>query len=227
MKYRAKTSLLAGLLFLATGADDSLASSWSVTGISQNDTLNIRSLPSSKSDLLGEIPANGSDISVIRCIGVARIEQLEATDEQTIKKALSKSWCLVRYKSTTGWVSANYLKLGEKPVATDRRGLSSAPVWLAVFSSRDLVTATNKAISYQSNFPFVSVMASQSGFYAVALGAGAPDVLEQQRRILISRNSIPIDSYLTAGNSFIEVAWPKPRSIDELKKFAGNLLELW
>ncbi|MGI9464408.1 MAG: SH3 domain-containing protein, partial [Aestuariivirgaceae bacterium] len=64
-----------------------------VTGVSSNDVLNIRSGPSSKNPIVGEIPPNGRGVGIEGCKS-------------------NSNWCVVLYRCYRGWASTRYLTQG-------------------------------------------------------------------------------------------------------------------
>jgi hypothetical protein len=108
---------------------------YAVKGISANDTLNIRQLPSAKAKIVGKIPPKGkpqitileiSHVGTIECVSKptldAEVNVFKEEDNAIfarfgtiMKKAPigndlpNQSWCRIKYKNTTGWVNAKYL----------------------------------------------------------------------------------------------------------------------
>jgi len=66
-----------------------------VRGIADNDVLNMRQGPSSKTGIVGIIPPNAGGIDVKTCRAVA---------------GYSKAWCKVSYDCKDGWVYSRYLQ---------------------------------------------------------------------------------------------------------------------
>ena len=88
---------------------------WAVTGVKNNDVLNIREKPSASSKIIGSIPPNGDGITNISCIGEMSYEEYEkATDAQREKRKHDR-WCKVSYKGLTGYVKGMFLTQGNGP----------------------------------------------------------------------------------------------------------------
>jgi len=98
---------------------------YQVVGVAENDSLNIRSQPNARAEIIGTLPANSF------------IDVLEASPDE--------SWALVSFDFTTGWVSARFLRITERqnpstgapPLPGVLICQSTSPAWDATLSTRD------------------------------------------------------------------------------------------
>src|SRR5262245_22235193 len=65
-----------------------------VTGVSANDTLNVRAEPGRTDTLVGQIPPNATGIRVAQC---KRVPPTNAT------------WCFIQYQALSGWVNGRFI----------------------------------------------------------------------------------------------------------------------
>jgi len=78
--------------------EDSVATVFfKVVKVADNDVLNIRRLPSSSSEKIGQIASNESCLVYMK------------------RRDDSKNWVKVSYKGVTGWTSLNYLQINDSP----------------------------------------------------------------------------------------------------------------
>ncbi len=136
---------------------------YSVKGITANDTLNIRQLPSPKAKITGKIPAKikpeitiveSSHVETIECVSKptldAEVNVFKEEDNAIfarfgtiMKKAPigndlpNQSWCRIKYKNTIGWVNAKYLNYAcsQEISETGTKGVCKPISW-ATFSSK-------------------------------------------------------------------------------------------
>jgi uncharacterized membrane protein len=88
--------LLPALILCSIAATAALAApsaTYSISGVADNDTLNIRAQPNPHAATIGSIPANAHGIT--------------ATGQQ--QQAGNSVWREIRYQSTQGWVNSHYL----------------------------------------------------------------------------------------------------------------------
>jgi hypothetical protein len=111
-----------------------------VTGIAQNDVLNIRGSPGSQSEIVGAIPPNGRDVKIVG--------------------APEGDWVPIDYYSQRGWVHSRYLRsdmdIGQECLETSEM-VETQPIAKSV----DLKTGTTKL---QSGSLDVEVMVEQGEF---------------------------------------------------------------
>ena len=115
-------SLPAILCAAALGATAALATAdgpdyFQVTGVAQDDVLNIRATPSGSGTLLGSIPADANGIVNFGCVGGMDMQEwLDATEEERAAAAKTR-WCKVGYDRTIGWSAGWFLTEGSEPDA--------------------------------------------------------------------------------------------------------------
>jgi len=97
---------------------------WNVTGVEQDDVLNIREKPDPHAKKVGEIPADGTCVKNLGCVGGLTFEEFTTLSDEE-RKSIERErprWCKVDYEGTVGWVSGRYLEEGfcEHPVGQSR-----------------------------------------------------------------------------------------------------------
>ncbi len=96
---------------------------WRVTGVGQDDVLNIREEPDPHSRKVGEIPPDGTCIVNLGCVGGLTLEEFTTLSDEEKKKIEHERprWCKVEYEKTVGWVAGRYLTEGycEQPADED------------------------------------------------------------------------------------------------------------
>jgi hypothetical protein len=97
---------------------------WQVTGVEQDDVLNIRDKPDPHAKKVGEIPPDGTCVKNLGCVGGLTFEEFTTLSDEE-KKSIERErprWCKVDYQGTVGWVSGRYLGEGfcEQPVGQSR-----------------------------------------------------------------------------------------------------------
>ena len=88
-----------------------------VTGVSENDALNIREAPEAGATKLGEIPWNGDGIRNLGCEGGLSFAEWEGATEAERKAAAQTRWCRVSHDGVEGWVAGWFLAEGSDPAA--------------------------------------------------------------------------------------------------------------
>ncbi len=89
--------------------------SWAVTGVSADDALNIRDVPSADSRTLGRIPPNAHGLKNLGC------RRNEPSFEKWVKMSEEQRrdarllWCRIEYHGTTGWVAGRFLRKDDQP----------------------------------------------------------------------------------------------------------------
>lgn len=89
------TLVIAASLAAIPAAACACCDTWQVTGVSEDDVLNMRSGPSHRFSRVGAIPARTA--CVIK------------------SNTCEKNWCLVSYAGTDGWVNTKYLRFFHSP----------------------------------------------------------------------------------------------------------------
>ncbi|MEA1953324.1 MAG: SH3 domain-containing protein [Campylobacterota bacterium] len=99
--------LLTNLVFADADGPDY----FKITGVANDDVLNIRTDANARATKIGEIPAGARCVKNLGCTGgLTMIEYTELSAEE--KKAILRKrprWCHIEYDGKRGWVSARYL----------------------------------------------------------------------------------------------------------------------
>jgi heat shock protein HslJ len=85
---------------------------YAVTGVANNDALNIRTKPSASGTLIGSIPPNGDGIANLGCVGGLTYQEWEDATEEERAAGVKTRWCRVGYDRTIGWVAGWFLTEG-------------------------------------------------------------------------------------------------------------------
>ena len=119
-----RATMRASILFSAAAALILCASSahpdadgpdfYSVTGVADDDVLNIRIEPDPHAKKIGEIPPDGTCLRNLGCQGGLTFREFtELSEEQKAKRlAEHPRWCRIEYRGVTGWVAGRYLREG-------------------------------------------------------------------------------------------------------------------
>lgn len=99
---------------------------FAVTGVANNDVLNIRTKPSVSGELIGSIPANGDGIANLGCKGGLTYQEWESATEEERAAAVKTRWCRVGYDRTIGWVAGWFLTEGSREDQFRAGGLLSS-----------------------------------------------------------------------------------------------------
>jgi len=85
-----------------------------VTGVPDDDVLNIRTRPDPTAEIIGQIPPDGSCVRNLGCQGGLTFQEFtELSEEQkAVRLKENPRWCKVRYRDVEGWVAGRYLKEG-------------------------------------------------------------------------------------------------------------------
>lgn len=88
---------------------------WAVTGVSSNDVLHLRDVPSADSKSLAKIPPNARGLKHLGCRrNQPPMEQWARMNEAQRREALTQ-WCRVDYRGQEGWVAGRFLKRDSGP----------------------------------------------------------------------------------------------------------------
>lgn len=146
-----RTAFLISLLAVTTAGAQQLPPVYQVTGVAQDDTLNIRAEPSAKSAIIGEIYAY--DIAV---------EILHLTDDG--------KWGYVGARADNGWVAMRFLKHDPSPepylVPRPLACSGTEPFWNIGLYPRGSEFQTPDIP--RTDISVTSEGVAESGFYAVA-----------------------------------------------------------
>jgi hypothetical protein len=83
---------------------------WAVTGVSPNDVLHLRDVPSADSKSLAQIPANAHGLKHLGCRrNQPPMDQWARMNAAQRRQALTQ-WCRVEYHGQEGWVAGRFLK---------------------------------------------------------------------------------------------------------------------
>jgi heat shock protein HslJ len=99
-----------------------------VTGVAENDVLNIREAPEAGAAKLGGIPWNGDGIRNLGCQGGLSFAEWEAATEAERRAAAQTRWCRVSYGGIEGWAAGWFLAEGAYPAA-ETAGSGSPSMW--------------------------------------------------------------------------------------------------
>jgi len=106
-------------LFLASGlaarADADGPDFFQVTGVAENDVLNIREAPDASARKIGEIPWNGDGIRNLGCEGGLSFEEWQSATDAERAAAARTRWCRVSYRGVEGWAAGWFLAEGSYP----------------------------------------------------------------------------------------------------------------
>ncbi len=94
-----------------------------VTGVADDDVLNIRARPDSHAEKLGEIPPDGTCLRNLGCQGGLTFQEFTELSKarQAARLKENPRWCRIEYQGVTGWVAGRYLREGScDPMATGR-----------------------------------------------------------------------------------------------------------
>lgn len=93
-----------------------------VTGVADDDVLNIRARPDSHAEKLGEIPPDGTCLRNLGCQGGLTFQEFTELSKARQAARLKENprwcskenprWCRIEYQGVTGWVAGRYLREG-------------------------------------------------------------------------------------------------------------------
>jgi len=104
--------LLLPLLIASSLLAESIAY-WQIQKVKSNDTLNIRSQSTHKSDKITSIPFNAQCVKNYGCGKDIDLEAMMHMQEAEVEAFLAQAkegWCFVEYKGKKGWANQKYLK---------------------------------------------------------------------------------------------------------------------
>jgi len=100
-------------LFLASSLLAENITYWQIQKVKSNDTLNIRSQATHKSDKITSIPYNEQCVKNHGCGKDIALEAMMHMQEAEVKAFLEQAqegWCFIEYKDKKGWANQKYLK---------------------------------------------------------------------------------------------------------------------
>ena len=80
--------------FLAEGSGPDASGGWSVVGVAENDTLNVRAAPSGQATIVGELSPYETGIDNLGCV---------------VPSESKTQWCRVLIRGIDGWVAGRFL----------------------------------------------------------------------------------------------------------------------
>ncbi len=80
--------------------------------------------------------------------------------------------------------------------------------WIQLYSRVNFADAVLLAEGLAGGFPNVSVFVRDNGAYVVAVGPYPTDVAQSLRDLYVAAKSIPRDSAVNPGSSFVDKVWP-------------------
>ena len=114
-----------------------------VTGVAANDVLNIRALPDSGSDIIGELAPDATSIEVV-------------------DYSRASEWALVNSADTSGWVATRFL--APASVETNDYGLpvgmscfGTEPFWTATFAPMGLEVTTPDTMDAPATYDIIDM----------------------------------------------------------------------
>lgn len=113
---RATQTLLGCLMFLASSAGVSAEADgpdfFRVTGITQDDVLNIRSDGNANAPILGTIPSGTDGVKNLGCTGGLSLEDWQNASQAERDAAAKTRWCRVSFDGVEGWAAGWFLVEG-------------------------------------------------------------------------------------------------------------------
>lgn len=111
-------------------------------------------------------------------------------------------------------IDVDTVEIEKKPTAVTRP-MTTPPApatmatkrWLVVGSSADFNNAISIAASYKADFNGVTVLRSQNGHFAVALGHFPADEARHLLDDLKANQRVPQDAYLSTGTRLVSIDW--------------------
>jgi len=87
---------------------------YQVTGVADDDVLNVRAAPSPHAKKLGAIPPGADCVRNLGCRGGLTFEEFTTLSpaEQAARRRANPRWCRIDYQGVTGWVAGRYLVEG-------------------------------------------------------------------------------------------------------------------
>jgi hypothetical protein len=111
-----RLALIAVLVFAASAvfADADGPDFFRVTGVAEDDVLNMRAEPDPQAKKIGEIPPDGTCVRNLGCRGGLTFQEFTELSEKQKAQRLKENprWCKVEYRGVEGWVAGHYLREG-------------------------------------------------------------------------------------------------------------------
>ena len=103
-------SLAVGLPTLHAEADG--PDFWDVTGVGEDDVLNIRAEASASSEKVGSVPPDGRGLRNLGCTDQMSYSEWQKATPEEREEAKRNRWCKISYEEITGWVAGRFLTEG-------------------------------------------------------------------------------------------------------------------
>jgi uncharacterized protein len=196
--------LFLALMFFAGGAQAQPAEPeyFRITGVKEDDNVNMRRQPNVDSRIVGKIPKDADGIKNLGCKGFLTPKQFEKASPAWKKASARSGWCEVEYNNVTGWVSRRFLAEGTSPkketppapVQPAPPPVATAPA-PAITPSFDCEKAEKNAEKLVCKDTELAALDREvARLYALASDAlnatpGFEDLLDGQRKWLAQRNT--------------------------------------
>ena len=82
---------------------------FAVTGVADDDVLNMRAGPSAHAEKIGEIPYDARGLTNLGCQGLPSFGEWEKMTEQQRRDGRKNYWCKVGFQRLEGWVAGRFL----------------------------------------------------------------------------------------------------------------------
>ena len=83
---------------------------FAVTGVAENDVLNMRAGPSALAEKIGEIAHDARRLQNLGCQGLPSFGEWEKMTEQQRRDSRRHYWCKVGFQGAEGWVAGRFLR---------------------------------------------------------------------------------------------------------------------
>ena len=83
---------------------------FAVTGVADNDALNIRAGPFAHSEKIGEIPYDARRVQNLGCQGLPSFSEWEKMTEQERRDSRKNYWCRIGFEGREGWVAGRFVR---------------------------------------------------------------------------------------------------------------------
>ena len=87
---------------------------YAVTGVADDDVLNIRAEPDPRAEKIGAVPPDGTCVRNLGCKGGLTFREFTELSAERKAKRLKENprWCKIEYQGVDGWVAGRYLREG-------------------------------------------------------------------------------------------------------------------
>jgi Bacterial SH3 domain len=94
---------------------------YDVKGVGAGDVLNIHAKADARSPQVGTVPASGTCLRNLGCVGGLTFEEFttwSATEQRRLERQRPR-WCRIEYHGIEGWVAGRYLQESTRACARD------------------------------------------------------------------------------------------------------------